>query len=86
MDGAVLDDGTVIHWPPHLEDRFTSIIAKGDRVRVTGRMETGPEGDTHLEVFALTNLRTKVSRENNDDGPPPRRRGPRGPRGPRADR
>lgn len=83
-DGAVLDDGTVIHWPPHLEERFTGIIAKGDRVRVTGRRETGPEGDTHLEVQTLTNLRTKASRQNDGPPPPPPRRG-RGPRGPRPD-
>src|ERR1700678_3050797 len=24
VDGAVLDDGTVIHWPPHLANRFTA--------------------------------------------------------------
>jgi hypothetical protein len=70
IDGAVLEDGTVIHWPPHLEDRFGDLAARGERIRVTGRMETGPEGDTHLEVESLTNLRTKATREN-DDGPPP---------------
>jgi hypothetical protein len=70
VDGAVLDDGTVLHWPPHLQDRFTGIIAKGDRVKASGRMETGPEGDTHLEVQTVTNLRTGASRDN-DAGPPP---------------
>ncbi len=77
VDGAVLEDGTVIHWPPHREDRFAKIASKGDRVRVTGRMETGPEGDSHLEVQNLTNLRTNRSGVN--DGPPPpdrRRAGP----------
>src|SRR5512135_3782272 len=61
VDGAVLDDGTVIHWPPHLADRFTGIVARGDRVRVAGRMEIGPAGDTHLEVQTATNLRTNAS-------------------------
>jgi hypothetical protein len=72
VDGATLDDGTVIHWPPHLADRFTAVIAKGDRIRVAGRMETGPAGDTHLEAQTVTNLRTNASAEN-DFGPP---RGP----------
>lgn len=73
VDGAVLEDGTVIHWPPHLEDRFSKLAARGERIRVAGRMETGPEGDTHLEVQSLTNLRTRASSDN-DDAPPPRGR------------
>lgn len=69
VDGASLDDGTVIHWPPHLADRFTAVIAKGDRIRVAGRMETGPAGDAHFEAQTVTNLRTNASAEN-DIGPP----------------
>lgn len=77
VDGAILEDGTVIHWPPHLEDRFRDLAARGERIRVSGRMETGPEGDTHLEVQRLTNLRERTTREN-DDGPPPPPPGRRG--------
>jgi hypothetical protein len=58
----------VIHWPPHLADRFTSIVAKGDKVKATGWMETGLMGDTHLEIQALVNLRTDASAQN-DAGP-----------------
>ena len=64
IDGAVLDDGTVIHWPPHLADRFSAIIARGDRVKVSGWMETEPAGDTHFEVLTATNLRTNASISN----------------------
>jgi hypothetical protein len=71
IDGAVLEDGTVIHWPPHLAGRFSAIVARGDRVEAAGRMETGPAGDTHLEVQSVTNLRTNDSREN--DALPPSR-------------
>ena len=76
IDGAVLDDGTVIHWPPHLADRFSAVVTRGDRIQVVGRIETGPAGDTHLEVQTVTNLRTKDSRENDalPPGPGPRRR------------
>jgi len=88
VDGAVLDDGTVIHWPPHLADRFTAVASRGDRVRATGRIETGPAGDTHLEVQTVANLRTNTSAENDfgppspppvgrRPGPPPPQRGPR---------
>jgi len=84
IDGAVLDDGTVIHWPPHLADRFTAVVARGDRIQAVGRLETGPAGDTHLEVQTVTNLRTNDWRENDalPPGPGPRRLPPPPP-GPR---
>jgi hypothetical protein len=85
IDGAVLDDGTVIHWPPHLADRFSAIVTRGDRIQAVGRMESGPAGDTHLEVQTVANLRTNDSRENDavPPGPGPRRRPLRPPPGQR---
>jgi hypothetical protein len=65
-DGAMLDDGTWIHWPPHMADRFTEVVRKGDRVRVLGRWETGKKGDTKLEVSTVTNLRTGNAATNPD--------------------
>jgi hypothetical protein len=62
-DGVTLTDGTSVHWPPHLEDRFSSIIGKGDKVKVIGWMETGKKGDTKLEVSSVTNLNTNQTRE-----------------------
>jgi hypothetical protein len=72
IDGAVLDDGTVIHWPPHLADRFSAVVTRGDRIRAVGRMETGPAGDSHFEVLTATNLRTNASASNDVPGPPSR--------------
>jgi hypothetical protein len=72
VDGAVLDDGTWLHWPPHMQTRFADILKEGDRVHATGRTETGPAGDTHFEIQSVTNLRTNATAENPDyaDGPP----------------
>jgi hypothetical protein len=80
IDGAVLDDGTWLHWPPHMQDRFANLIKQGDQVRATGRTETGPAGDTHFEIQNVTNLRTNATAENPDfaNGPPLPGRGPRG--------
>ena len=80
IDGAVLDNGTVLHWPPHMQDRFANLIKQGDQVRATGRTETGPAGDTHFEIQTVTNLRTNATAENPDfaNGPPLLGRGPRG--------
>jgi hypothetical protein len=70
MDGLVLSDGKRIHWPPHMQNRFKELAVKGDRVRATGYWETGPRGDTKLEVSKLTNLDTNASAENPDRPPP----------------
>jgi hypothetical protein len=78
VDGAVLDDGTWLHSPPHMQDRFKGILKEGDRARASGWTETGPAGDTHFEVQSVTNLRSNATVENPDyaAGPPPP--GPRG--------
>lgn len=86
IDGAVLEDGTVLHWPPHLEDRFADVAKKGSRVRVVGWNEVDPEGERRLEVKSLTNTDTRATAENDGPGPrgkkgkapppPPKRRGP----------
>jgi len=85
IDGAVLDDGTTLHWPPHLEDEFQAVVKVGDEVEATGRTETAPRGEEHFEVERLTNLRTNAVAMNDDRRPPkppkgPKERGPR--RGP----
>ncbi len=66
VDGAVLDDGTWLHWPPQMQGRFKSVLKAGDAVRATGRTETGPAGDAHFEVRTVTNLRTNAMAENPD--------------------
>ena len=68
-DGAVLDDGTAVHWPPHLGNKIGGIVTKGDRVQATGRMKTTPRGDTHLEVESIKDLATNASFDQ-PDGPP----------------
>ncbi len=78
IDGAVLDNGTILHWPPHLEDDFKAIAVVGDSVEAAGRTETAPRGEVHFEVQRLTNLRSNATAENDDRGPrDPRPRGPR---------
>ena len=66
IDGAVLDNGTLLHWPPHMQDQFTTVVKAGEQVRATGRTETGGKGDTHFEVQSVTNTRTNQTIENTD--------------------
>jgi len=63
IDGAVLDNGTVIHWPPHMERKITACVSKGDRIRVAGRMGAGPAGDSRFEAQHITNLNTTIGHE-----------------------
>lgn len=63
IDGAVLDNGTVIHWPPHMERKITAFISKGDRIRVARRMGAGPAGDSRFEAQHITNLNTTIGHE-----------------------
>ena len=71
-DGMVLSDGTVVHWPPHLADRFTAVVKRGDRVEVAGRYETLAEGEKVFEARTVANLTTKATFTNDDEGPPPK--------------
>ncbi len=71
VDGMALSDGTVVHWPPHLEKKFTAIVKRGDQVEVTGRRETLPKGEIVFEASTVTNLATRDSFTNDDDAPPP---------------
>ena len=68
IDGAELEDGTVLHWPPHLEAYFTAVAKKGGRVRAVGEEKEKKHG-TVLEVHAVTDLATGVTRSR-DDAPP----------------
>ena len=61
-DGVMLTDGTWVHWPPHLADRFTSIVSKGDKVKVMGWLNVDKEGRSKLEVSSLTNLAANETR------------------------
>ncbi len=68
-DGAILTDGTILHWPPHMGDRFALIAERGDLVRATGTMREGPK-EARLEVIHLRNLRTNVEADNGHQPPP----------------
>ena len=76
IDGAVLDSGTVIHWPPHLGSQIADVIHKGDQVRAQGANEAGPEGDRHFEIRKITNVGSNAAVDVGDV-PPPRPRAPR---------
>jgi len=70
-DGFILDEGTEVHFPPHLSDKVMDVVNKKDRVKVTGRSMKMPGGETHFQATSITNLRTNASVDITDDAPPP---------------
>lgn len=36
IDGAVLSDGVIIHWPPHAGHQFASLLREGQPLAATG--------------------------------------------------
>ena len=61
---SVLNDGTWLHWPPHLDDQFADAIKIGDTLEAVGFVETAPRGEVHFEVRRLTNTRTNTTVQN----------------------
>ena len=59
--GAMLDDGTALHWPPHASQQVTQVVKRGDWIEAIGRLTTDAQRDTHVEVRRITNLATDVS-------------------------
>jgi hypothetical protein len=72
MDGVVLDDGTRVHFRPHMGTTLLPLLTRGDRIRVTGwEMDRG--GGRVLEAKTITNLRTNTAVDVSAfaDPPPP---------------
>jgi hypothetical protein len=54
VDGLLLESGTLVTFPPHMERELTAVITSGDPVAVRGQA-TGP---TQVKALILTNTRT----------------------------
>ena len=79
-DGLTMENGTNIHFPPHLSDAVAKIVALGDQIEVRGHQRTMPRGEV---VFAAERI-ANGDKSVDIDGPPRPPRGPRPPHGPRG--
>lgn len=75
VDGLVLGDDAVVHFPPHVGREVADVVKVGDEVRVTGHHHTLPEGEK--VVLAQSIKQVETGKEVTVDEPPPRPRGPR---------
>ncbi|MGH6847039.1 MAG: hypothetical protein ACREC0_06270 [Methylocella sp.] len=75
VNGAMLDDGTILRLPPPEAERFASLLAPGQAIAVQGDGLVTPMGRV-VEVQAIGPSQTQLSWVERP-GPPPGKRGPR---------
>jgi hypothetical protein len=78
VDGMSLDNGALIHFPPHLATSITRQVQVGDGIEVRGHEHTLPTGDAAIEAKQIEVNGQVITIEE-----PRRPRGPKPPRGPR---
>ena len=79
-DGISMENGAIIHFPPHMSISITKLVSVGDRIEVRGHEQTLPKGEVVIEAERIEN-----GGQSMDIAEP---RGPRGPkpiRGPRSE-
>lgn len=54
VDGVLLDTGTIVTFPPHMNVELAAAVKPGDRVEVKGY----PETPTQIKGYVITNSRT----------------------------
>lgn len=72
IDGFILDNGTKVHYPPHLGAQITTMMNTGTPVQVQGSMVTTPTGEQQLEAQTITNTAANKSFDVGAAPPPVR--------------
>jgi hypothetical protein len=73
VNGLILDQGTVVYFPPEQADQVTRLAQVGSRIRVRGSVRKGPAGNALIAAETITNRRTGNSIAVVDQPlPPPR--------------
>ncbi|WGS54956.1 hypothetical protein LFL96_36340 (plasmid) [Paraburkholderia sp. D15] len=73
VDGFMTDDGTLVHFPPHMSAQLTSAVRRGDLVQVSGRRDEG--GSFAAQRITDTQTGRQVIDEPSMPGTPPMPRG-----------
>lgn len=58
VNGVILDQGTVVYFPPDQAGQITQLAQVGSRIRVRGALRQGPAGNALIAAETLTNRRT----------------------------
>ena len=71
--GVILDQGTVVYFPPEQAGQVIQLVQVGSRIRVRGWVRQGPAGNALLGAETITNRTTGNSISVADQPPPPPR-------------
>ena len=77
VNGALLDDGTVLRLPPPEAARYSAMLTPGQALAARGTLISSPYGKV-LDVRGIGPTLDKLSEVQ---GPPPGKKGPKGPKG-----
>jgi hypothetical protein len=72
VNGLILDQGTVVYFPPEQSSQVTELVQAGSRIRVRGWVRQGPAGNALLGAEIITNRTTGNSISIAAQPPPPR--------------
>src|SRR6266852_5085752 len=73
VNGVILDQGTVVYFPPGQAGQVIQLVQVGSRIRVRGWVRQGPAGNALLGAETITNRTTGNSISVADQPPPPPR-------------
>jgi hypothetical protein len=68
VDGFLLEDGTQVHFPPHLSSQITEIVSPKDAITLRGEKENGKV----FRAETITNVKTAKSLTETPPAPPAR--------------
>jgi hypothetical protein len=78
VDGWRLNDGTIVHFPPHIGDQLCEWISEGDEVYVEGTVRNNRIGQRVIFPTYIESKGWSLTWDDQAAEPPP----PRPPRGP----
>jgi hypothetical protein len=70
VNGLILDQGSVVYFPPEQSGQVTQLVTVGSRLRVRGWSRQGPTGNALLGAETITNRATGNSISVADQLPP----------------
>jgi len=73
VNGVVLDQGTVVYFPPEQAGQVAQLVRVGSRIRVRGWVRQGPAGNALIGAETMTNRTTGNSISVADQPPSPPR-------------
>jgi hypothetical protein len=72
VNGLILDQGSVVYFPPEQSSQVTQLVQAGSRIRVRGWVRQGPAGNALIGAEIITNRTTGNSISIAAQPPPPR--------------